>query len=122
MKTRDQSRLANSLTLLVGLWVALSPMWVPVSGAALVSVVVTGLVIVAASIVQFFTVSTLPSWTMGAAAAWLLVSAVFYGVGLAAMWSQVLSALAVIGLAYWDGVEVSHMHHEVKHHHATPMM
>ncbi len=116
MKTRDQSRLASSLTLLVGLWVVLSPMWISVSSDALASVIITGLVIVAASIAQYFWDSVVPSWIMGLAAVWLFVSTLVYGVSAAAAWSQILAAVAVVALAYWDGVEVAHLRQDGTHH------
>lgn len=119
MKTRDQSRLASLLTLLVGIWVVLSPMWISVSGGALASVIITGLVIVAASIAQYFWSSVAPSWIMGLAAVWLFLSTLVYTISADAAWSQILAAIAVAALAVWDGVEVTHLQHDSTQHRTT---
>jgi len=119
METRNQSKLASSLSFLVGVWIVLSPMWIAVSGDAFVSVIITGIVIIAASIVQYFWSNVLPSWIMGLAAAWLLLATVIYSISPAAAWSQILSAAAVAVLAYWDWAEVSQLQRSGSDHHRT---
>lgn len=117
MKTRNQSRLASVLSLLVGIWVVLSPIWTSLSGGALASTIITGIVIMAASVAQYFWNNVVPSWIMGLAAVWLLISTMLYAVSAAAAWSQILSAIAVAVLAYWDALEVTHLQSSDKHHH-----
>lgn len=118
MKTRDQSRLATTISLLVGIWVLLSPIWISVTGGALASIIITGIVIIAASVVQYFTLNTAPSWVVGAASLWLLLSAVVFGVSAAAGWSQILAAIVGLLSAYWDGFEVTNMvSNDQRHHH-----
>lgn len=107
MKTRDQSRLASLLSLLVGIWVALSPIWMTMSAGAIISTIITGLVIIAASLVQYFTKNTIPSWIMGAAAVWLFISTLTFTMSAGAVWSGILSAIATAALAYWDGFEAT---------------
>jgi len=119
METRNQSRLASSLSLLVGVWIILSPIWIAMSGGAFASVIITGIVIVAASIVQYFWSNVVPSWIMGLAAAWLLLSTVIYDISAVAAWSQILSAVAVAVLAYWDWAEVSQLQRSGGDHHRT---
>ncbi len=113
MNDRNQTRLASVLTLLAGVWVAISPMWIPVTGAALTSVIVTGIVIALAGAIQFFWENVLPSWVGGLAAVWLFLSTFVYGVGTAAAWNQIISAIVTIILVYWDGFEVA----QVERHH-----
>jgi hypothetical protein len=122
MKTRDQSRLASLLMLLAGIWLVVSPIWISVGGGALASLIITGLVVIVASVVQYFWANIIPSWVMGLAALWLVVSAITYGVGAAAAWSQIISAVVVAILAYWDGVEITHLQHGNRHRPATPAM
>jgi uncharacterized membrane protein YuzA (DUF378 family) len=117
MKTRDQSRLASTISLLVGIWVLLSPIWISVTGGALTSIIITGIVIIAASVVQYFTVNTIPSWVVGVASLWLLLSAVVFGVSAAAGWSQILAAIVGLLSAYWDGFEMTSMNTNQRHHH-----
>jgi hypothetical protein len=87
--------------------------------AALVSTLITGAVIVIASAVQYFVSNTVPSWITGIAAVWLLVSAIVFGVSSAAAWSLILSAIAVVSLAYWDGAEVAELQNSGERHHPT---
>jgi hypothetical protein len=119
MKTRNQSMLASGLILLVGLWTLLSPLWISMESAALVSTLITGAVIIVASVVQYFVSSTVPSWITGVAALWLLLSAIIFGVSSAAAWSLILSAIAVASLAYWDGSEISQLQNSGERHHPT---
>lgn len=111
MKDVNQSRLATTLALLIGLWVAISPSWIPMSSSAQVSTFVVGIIMVVASIVQYFTKSVVPSWITGIAAAWLFLSVFIYGMSAGAAWSSILSAIAVIALSVWDAVEVDHFAH-----------
>lgn len=113
MRARDQSRLASMLTLLVGIWVAISPIWISVSGGALTSVIATGVVIALFGVIQYFWESALPSWIVGLAAVWLFVSAFIFSssvISNGAMMNQILSAVAAFVLAYWDGIEITHVH------------
>lgn len=108
MKDLDQSRLASLLAFLVGLWVLLSPIWISMPSGAVVSTIITGVIIAAMGIIQAVVRSSVPSWIMGLAAVWLFLSIFVFGVGAGAAWSMLLSAVAMIILASWDGVEVEH--------------
>jgi hypothetical protein len=112
---KRQSVYASLLILLTGVWVAISPIWVVYSGGAKTNAIITGIVMALAGFVQLFWENTLPSWISALAAVWLFISAFTYNVGTGAMWSQLLSAIAVFGLSYWDGFEVNHLHA----HHAS---
>lgn len=122
MKTRNQSRIASLLALLVGLWVVLSPIWISVSDGTLANVIIIGIVVIAASIVQYFWNSVVPSWVMGLAAVWSLISVMIYDMSIVAVWSHILSAIAVGILAYWGWAEMSQRPSDDRHHHVTPAM
>lgn len=108
MKDLSQARLASLLALLVGIWVLISPIWIGMSSGAQVSTVITGIVIIVASIVQYFVKSSIPSWINGIAAVWLFISTFVFSVSAGAAWSFILSAIATVILASWDGVEMEH--------------
>jgi hypothetical protein len=110
MEDREQSRVASVLTVLVGTWLLISPIWIAISDAALVSLLVVGVVMVAAGFVQYFTESMMPSWIIGVAAAWLFMSTFIFGVSTVAAYSQIIAAIAAFALAYWDGMEIMHVH------------
>jgi hypothetical protein len=112
---KRQSVYASLLILLIGAWVAISPIWVVYSGGAKTSAIITGIVMALAGFVQLFWERTIPSWISALAAVWLFISAFTYNVGTGAMWSQIVSSIAVFALSYWDGFEVNHLHA----HHTT---
>jgi hypothetical protein len=101
-----QSRFASVLMVLAGVWLVTSPAWISVTGTALTSLLITGGVITLAGLVQYFWKASLPSWIAGLAAVWLLVSTFVFTISTAAVWSQAVSAVVALALAYWDGFEV----------------
>ncbi len=111
MKDIDQSRLASTLALIVGLWVLISPAWIPMSAGAQVSTLVVGIVMVTANIVQYVARNSVPSWVNGIAAAWLFISIFVFSMSAGAVWSAVLAAIASVILALWDGAEIEHFAH-----------
>jgi hypothetical protein len=111
----NQSRFASVVMLLVGIWVAISPIWVSVTGGAQTSVIITGIVIALCGLAQYFWRSTLPSWIAGLAAIWLFLSTFGYDVSTAATWNQVIFAIVTFVLAFWDGVEVNQVQHHTPH-------
>lgn len=116
MKDTTQTRVASVLTTGVGAWLLASPLFITVSKGALANVLIVGGIIALAGIVQFFLgKSSLPSWISALAALWLLGSVLIFSAGVAFAWSAVLSAVAAFALAIWDGIEVNHVQHNVRH-------
>lgn len=106
-----QSRTASILTALLGLWLVLSPIWISLTGGALVSLFITGGVMIFFGLVQLFTENSLPSWIVGLAAVWLFISAFgFSAVSSAVTWNEAISAIAAFVLSIWDGMEITHVH------------
>ncbi len=90
----------------------LSPIWISITGGALTSLMITGGVVALAGLVQYFWRASLPSWVAGLAAAWLLISTFTFDVSTAAAWSQIVTAIVTLVLAYWDGFEITQVQHE----------
>ena len=114
MEQLSQSRLASTLTVLLGVWIMVSPVFISISGAALTSLLITGGVMVVFGLVQMAWENSLPSWINALAAVWLFVSAFTFTVSNAVIWNQVISAIIAFALAVWDGAEmgaVQRMHH-----------
>lgn len=109
MKKQSQTRLASSLSLLVGVWVLISPLVVTVSGVAFASLIIVGILMILAAMIQLFLENAVPSWVNAVLAAWLLLSAFVFAVGAGAMVSQIIAAVVAFIIAYWDGVEVDEM-------------
>ncbi|MCX6728381.1 MAG: hypothetical protein NTV39_01265 [Candidatus Saccharibacteria bacterium] len=109
MEDIDQSRTASVLTIIAGLWIALSPFVISVSGFALYSVIVLGAIIAVAGVVQLLWENTLPSWISGAASVLLFLLAIApMSLGVSAVWNMLISAIVVFVLAVWDEIEVAH--------------
>jgi hypothetical protein len=111
MKDQSQSQLASLLTVGVGAWLMVSPLFIAASGAALVNTLIIGGIFVVAGMVQLIWTNTLPSWISAVAAIWLLGSAFIFNADIGYVWSMVLSAVAALVLAVWDGVEITHLQH-----------
>lgn len=107
MEDLAQSRLASAITILLGIWIAVSPAFISITGAALTSTIVVGIVIALAGLVQMFWTNSLPSWIVGLAAIYLFISAFSFNLSTAATWNEVISAIVAFILATWDGVEMN---------------
>lgn len=109
-----QTRVASVLTAVVGVALLFSPLFVTITGGALVSTFIAGGILAVAGVVQFFWENTIPSWVSGLTAAWLAISAVVFSMGGALLWTTLVAAAVAFLLAMWDGVEVdqvSQRHH-----------
>lgn len=118
MERLSQSRLASSLTVILGAWVMLSPIFISITGAALTSLLITGAIFIVFGLIQLIWDRSLPSWVNALAAVWLFVSAFTFTVSTAVVWNQVMSAIIGFTLASWDGAEVSTIH-RMRHTHAV---
>lgn len=119
MRDRDQSRLASILALLVGIWVVISPLWISMSGAAMTSLMIVGIIIIISSLLQLgYGREIAPSWVVALAAVWLFVSAFIFSMDAGAMYSQMISAILAFVFAVWDGVEVKSIQTH-QHQHTT---
>lgn len=110
MNDLTQSRTASVLTILLGGWLCLSPLFISITGAALVSLFVVGGVMIASGLVQLFTENSLPSWLTGLAAIYLVVSAFAFSVSNNVAWNEVISGMVAFVLALWDGLEITQVH------------
>lgn len=115
MQSLAQSRLASVLTLLAGIYVAISPSFITMSGGSETSTIVVGIVIALAGLVQLFWTNVAPSWIAALAAIYLFISAFAYSMSTAATWSMVISAIVTFILATWDGVEMNDARNHREH-------
>lgn len=112
MESLSQSRLASVLTLLVGIWLIISPLFISITGGALTNILIVGAIIALSGLVQYFwTGSTLPSWVSAIASVWLFIAAFAFSVSTGMAWNEAISAVVAFILATWDGVEVSQIQH-----------
>lgn len=104
-----QSRTASVLNILVGIWLALSPIWISLFGAGQFwSLYIVAGIFAVFGFIQLFTENTAPSWIIGLAAVWLFISAFALNVSSAAAWNQVITAIVAFVLAVWDGSMLEH--------------
>lgn len=114
-----QSRTASVLTLLLGAWLVVSPLFISITGAALVSLFIVGGVMILSGFAQLLTDNSLPSWITGVAAVYLVASAFIFDVSNNVIWNEVVAGIVGFLLAAWDGIEVTQIHD--RHHHAGTM-
>src|SRR4051794_11428086 len=93
MKHQDQVRIASLLTALLGAWVLISPIFISVTGAALVNTIVAGIILAALGIMQLFIHNSVPSWVNGFAGMWLVVSAFVFTVSSDMAANMIISGL-----------------------------
>jgi hypothetical protein len=110
----NQIRLASSATMLFGVWLATSPLFLSISGGAFWNQLIAGVALVLFGGIQMFVKSTLPSLATGLIGAWMILAPFVLTVSAALVWSQVISGAAILLLAIWDGREVS-VAEEYKH-------
>jgi len=115
MNAKAQSLFASGLTVAVGAWVMLVPVFTSLTGGALVSTLIAGGVIALAGLVQIFWENALPSWTSAVVATWLVISTFAFNVSSTVGWNLVIAAIATFLLAAWDGLEVNEMRHAHQH-------
>lgn len=115
MRDVIQSRVASGLSALAGIWLLLTPLVISMRGAALKSILITGVIVVLASLIQMFWFNTIPSWVNAVTALWMFISAFALKMSTAASWNLVIMAILVFALASWDGVEANEVQ---RHHHA----
>lgn len=115
MKDIMQSRIASGLSALAGVWLLLTPLAISMTGVALKSILITGGVVVLASLIQMFWFNTIPSWVNAVTAIWMFISAFALTMTRAASWNLVIMAIVIFALASWDGVEANEVHRQ---HHA----
>jgi hypothetical protein len=114
MKHLDQVRIASLLTALLGVWILISPIFISVTGAALVNTLVVGAVLTGLGIMQLFIHNSVPSWVNGFAGMWLVVSAFVFSVSSDMAANMIISGLVGVILALWDTNEVEETYHSVR--------
>lgn len=112
MESLSQSRLASVLTMLVGVYLIVSPLFISITGGALTNIIIVGAVMALAGLVQLaWTNSALPSWVSALAAVWLFIAAFAFSVSNGMAWNEVVAAVVAFILSTWDGMEISQVQH-----------
>ena len=107
MRDEVQTRVASGLSVLAGLWLLVTPLVISIRGVALTSILVTGAVVVVASLMQMVWFNTMPSWINALAALWMIISAFAMTMSTMASWNLVILAIITFVLASWDGIEAN---------------
>lgn len=110
-----QTRIASVLSAAVGVALLFSPLFVTITGGALISTFIVGGVLTLAGLTQIFWENALPSWVGGLTAIWMAVSAVVFSMSGVLLWMTLIAAAVVFLLATWDGVEIERVQHQHVH-------
>lgn len=106
---RGQARIASGLTLVLGLWLIVSPLLLEVAGGAAWNNIVFGFAIVllaAGRVVQPVAKSRLASWINAVIGVWLVASPVAFDfVTRAATWNNAIVGVLVVAFALWSSTQ-----------------
>lgn len=105
---RDKSKIAGSIGLIAGLWLALFSLF---TGMGFVSnMFIVGILVALFSLFEIssFESTMWVSWVNGILGAWLLISPVFLGgLTMGAVWNSVILGLIVLGVEIYGAVSSS---------------
>jgi hypothetical protein len=108
MDNRDTTlTYAGGLTMLLGIWLAVSSLLFGLSTAAFTSQMLSALGLIIIGAAEMYTRSTWTSWLSAAIGLWLVVSPAFIDVTTGGLWNQVIVGLIGIGVGLWDRSIVS---------------
>lgn len=100
-------RYASGILMLLGAYLALSPIFIAVSGAAFWTQVIAGAALFVFGASQISAESTIPSWINGLVGLAMVGAAYYFGLNGAAFWNEVIVGAAAVLLATYDGYEVA---------------
>ncbi len=106
-------RYASGIMMLLGAYLALSPIFIVVTGAAFWTQIIAGAALFGFGASQISAESTLPSWLNGLVGLAMVGSAYFFGLSGTAFWNEIIVGVAAVLMATYDGYEVA------THGHAT---
>lgn len=93
---------AGGITMLVGIWLAISSLLFNLSVEAFTSQMVAAVALILIGAAEMYTRSTWVSWLSALAGLWLVVSPMIFTVSTAAVWNIVLMGVLAIGIGIWD--------------------
>lgn len=93
---------AGGLTMVLGIWLAVSSLLFGLSAAAFTSQIIVAMVLILAGAAEMYSRNTWLSWLSALAGVWLIISPAFISVSEAGFWNQVIVGIAAIGLGLWD--------------------
>jgi hypothetical protein len=93
---------AGGLTMLLGIWLAVSSILFGLSTAAFTSQIISAIALILLGAAEMYSRTTWPSWLSAVVGLWLVISPIFINVSTGAMWNQVILGLIAIGVGLWD--------------------
>jgi hypothetical protein len=93
---------AGGLTMVLGIWLAVSSLLFGLSPAAFTSQIIVAMILILAGAAEMYSRSTWISWLSAVAGLWLVVSPIFITVSDAGFWNQMVVGLIAIGFGVWD--------------------
>ena len=103
MDNRDTTlTYAGGLTMLLGIWLAVSSLLFGLSTTAFTSLIISAMGLILVGAAEMYTRNTWTSWLCAVIGLWLLVSPAFIAVTTGGMWNQIIVGLIAIGVGLWD--------------------
>ena len=93
---------AGGITMLLGIWLAISSLLFNLSAAAFTSQIIAAMALILLGAAEMYSRSTWVSWMSAVVGLWLIVSPLMISVSTAAMWNMIIMGVAAIGVGLWD--------------------
>lgn len=107
MKNNTQIRVASGVLATIGLWMMLLPLFTTIEGGALVSVVVSGMILIVSAGLQVMVKNSLPSIVSALVGLWLMTSVLVFSVSEVAAMNILIAGMLTFFASVWDGIEVA---------------
>lgn len=101
----EKSKIGGSVSLLVGLWLVASSLFMGLGFMSNISLV--GILVALFSLIELSNSESVSwvSWTNGILGAWLIISPAFLTMmSVSAIWNSVIAGIIVAGVALWVGM------------------
>ncbi len=102
-------RTASVITMIVGVWLVISPLFISITGGALVNQLVIGAIFFVLGVAQMVSRNTVASWLTGIAAIWIIASAFVLNLSTGSIWNEAVTGLVALAMAIWDGQAVTRL-------------
>ena len=106
MKT-DRSKIAGGISLIAGLWLALSSYFMGMGFGS--NAFIVGILVALFGLIEWSNAESTMwvSWLNGILGVWLLISPMFLALAMGAIWNSVILGIIIAAVAIWGGMSSS---------------
>lgn len=93
---------AGGITMLLGIWLAVSSLMFSLSIEAFTSQIIASMALILIGATEMYSRNTWVSWLSAVVGLWLIVSPMLLQVSTGALWNHIIVGLLAIGVGLWD--------------------